>query len=187
MNIYRMIIFSRNAKSAQEDKSMEVTFRMATLNDLDEIDILINNAINRMVEHNIFQWDDRYPTCEDFQEDIEKKQLYVGIIDNQIAVIYALNQESDEEYANGNWKHMDKPFYVIHRLCVNPVFQQKGISKITLSHIEKQLKDLDIHAIRLDVFSKNPFALNLYRKHGYSVVGQVNWRKGMFYLMEKYF
>lgn len=166
---------------------MEITFRMAALNDLDEIGILINNAINGMIEHNIFQWDDRYPTCEDFHEDIEKKQLYVGVIDNQIAVIYTLNQESDEEYANGNWKHMDNPFYVIHRLCVNPIFQQKGIGKITLAHIEKQLKDLDIHAIRLDVFSKNPFALNLYRKHGYSVVGQVNWRKGMFYLMEKYF
>lgn len=165
---------------------VEVTFRIATPNDLDEIEILINNATNLMIQQNILQWDELYPIREDFEQDIEKKQLYVGLIDGQIAVIYVLNQESDKEYENGNWKHMDRPFYVIHRLCVNPTFQHKGIARITLSHIENQLKDLDIHAIRLDVFSENPFALQLYRKHGFSMVGHVDWRKGRFYLMEKY-
>lgn len=43
-----------------------------------------------------------------------------------------------------------------------------------------------INAIRLDVFSQNPFALKLYEKCGYAKTGTVNWRKGIFYLMEKY-
>ncbi|MDP4147194.1 MAG: GNAT family N-acetyltransferase, partial [Bacillota bacterium] len=37
----------------------------------------------------------------------------------------------------------------------------------------------------LDVFSLNPFALKMYYKQGYIKVGEVNWRKGKFYLMEK--
>lgn len=48
----------------------------------------------------------------------------------------------------------------MHRLCVNPVFQNRGIAKSALLHIENELKAISIHA---------------------------DWRKGKFYLMEKYF
>ncbi len=51
-----------------------------------------------MERKNIFQWDDLYPTKEDFQEDVDKNQLYVGMMNGQIAVVYTLNQECDEQY-----------------------------------------------------------------------------------------
>ena len=54
-------------------------------------------------------------------------------------------------------------------------------------HIEKQLKEIDIHVIRLDVFSNNPLALRLYNSLGYSKVGHADWRKRKFFLMEKFF
>ena len=57
-----------------------------------------------MERDHIFQWDDLYPAKGDFQEDIEKSQLYVGLVNDQIAVIYTLNQECDKEYENGKWK-----------------------------------------------------------------------------------
>ena len=101
--------------------------------------------------------------------------------------MYVLNQECDNAYKNGKWKYEDEPFYVVHRLCVDPAFQNKGIAKSTLLHIEKQLKEIGIHVIRLDVFSNNPFALRLYNSLGYSKVGHADWRKGRFFLMEKHF
>lgn len=70
---------------------------------------------------------------------------------------------------------------------MNPIFQNKGIAKSTLFYIEKQLKEIGIHVIRLDVFSDNPFALRLYNSLGYSKVGHADWRKGKFFLMEKRF
>ncbi len=165
---------------------MKIKFRSANLNDLDEICSLVSNVVNTMLSMGISQWDELYPTREDFKEDIVKKQLYMGLIDGHIAVIYALNQEFDKEYDNGDWRYKDEPFCVIHRLCVNPKFQNKGLAKSTLAHIEEELKALGIHVIRLDVFSKNPFAQRLYSNHGFSKVGCVQWRKGTFYLMEKY-
>lgn len=165
---------------------MELKYRIATLEDLDEVCTLVSHAIDIMIKQNIEQWDNLYPTREDFKEDIEKKQLYVGLVDQQIAVIYVLNQEYDDEYKNGDWKYKDKPFYIVHRLCVNPAFQNKGIAKKTLVHMEEQLREMGMDAIRLDVFSKNPYALKLYSHLGYSKVGYANWRKGKFYLMEKY-
>ncbi|MCH5287059.1 MAG: GNAT family N-acetyltransferase [Christensenellaceae bacterium] len=165
---------------------MMIKYRKATPNDVDEIYNMVRNAIDAMEREGIFQWDDLYPAKQDFQEDVDEGQLYVGLVDDQIAVVYALNQRYDAEYQNGKWEY-DETFYVIHRLCVNPAFQNKGIAKSTLLFIEKQLTDMGIHVIRLDVFSNNPFALRLYRSLGYSEVGFADWRKGRFILMEKSF
>lgn len=165
---------------------MQINYRIADLADLEEIFGLVTKAIETMDEQGIFQWDELYPDREILQEDILKKELYVGIIDKQIAVIYVLNQECDEEYKNGKWKFGDKPFCVIHRLCVNPVFQNKGVAGKVMLHIEQEVLLREIAVIRLDAFTQNPHALKLYEHLGYSKVGDVHWRKGRFYLMEKY-
>lgn len=165
---------------------MEIKYQIANVNDLDEIYNLVKSAIDSMIKQNIFQWDDLYPNMDDFRQDINKNQLHIGLVDNR-AVIYVLNQECDNEYKNGNWKYKHQPFYIIHRLCVHPIFQNQGITKTTLMHIEEEVRALGIHSIRLNVFSENPFALKLYHHYGYSKTGDVNWRKGKFYLMEKHF
>ena len=166
---------------------MQLTFRSAGLTDLGEVWDLVSRAIVHMTKQNILQWDELYPTKEDLQADIEMKQLYVGLNEGRLAVIYVLNQECEPEYAGGNWQYPELPFYIIHRLCVHPAYQHQGIAKQTLLHIEEELKDFHIHAIRLDVFSQNPFALKLYEGMGYTRTGHAQWRKGLFYLMEKYF
>ena len=166
---------------------MILKYRKATPNDIEEICSIVHNAVDVMERNNIFQWDDLYPAKEDFQEDINESQLYVGTVDGQIAIVYALNQKCDKEYENGKWKYKDEPYYIVHRLCVNPTFQNKGIAKSTLLYIENQLKEMGIHVIRLDAFTNNPFALRLYNSLGYSEVGYADWRKGRFFLMEKYF
>ena len=166
---------------------MTLQYRKATITDLEEIYTLVSLAIDEMIEHDILQWDEIYPTKEDFRNDINNDHLYVGLVDEQIAVVYALNQECDKEYENGCWKYPDQPYYVVHRLCVHPDFQHRGIAKQTLLHIEAQLSKKNIHAIRLDAFSNNPFSLKLYGSLNYSRVGYADWRKGRFYLMEKYF
>ena len=162
-----------------------IDYRLATMEDLDRIYNMVNCAIDKMISQNILQWDHVYPTKEDFQKDIEEKQLYLGLADNEIAVIYVLNLEYDDEYKNGNWKYTGTSFYIIHRLCVNPSFQNMGFGKSTLLHIEDELLHMGIYWIRLDVFSENPYALNLYRNFGYNAVGYADWRKGRFLLMEK--
>lgn len=166
---------------------MTIKYRKAEPNDMEEICRIVHDAIDVMERDHIFQWDDLYPAKGDFQEDLKKSQLYVGLVNGQIAVVYTLNQECDKAYENGKWKYQEEPFYIVHRLCVNPAFQKQGIAKSTLLYIEKQLKEIGIHVIRLDVFADNPFALKLYRSLGYSKTGHADWRKGKFFLMEKRF
>ena len=138
-----------------------------------------------MERNDIYQWDSIYPTKDDFLSDIKKNSLVVGINDSDICVVFAISKECDEQYQNGKWEHPDSDYRVIHRLCVNPTFQNQGIAKKTLIHIEDELRNEGIEAIRLDVFCNNPFALSLYRNNGYNEVGIAEWRKGRFLLMEK--
>lgn len=165
---------------------MNLVYRLGNLNDLDEIEELICNAIKEMKNQGIEQWGELYPIREDFEEDIKKKQLFVGLVEGEIAVIYTLNKEFDEAYKSGKWKQPEKTYCVIHRLCVNPKFQNKKVAKQAMGQIEETVRAEGIQAIRLDVYSLNPYALRLYDKCGYTKVGEVKWRKGIFYLMEKY-
>ncbi len=165
---------------------MEIKYRMGQLEDLEEISSMVKSAIKVMIEQDIYQWDEFYPDEEILKKDIEKKQLYAGVINNRIAVIFVLNQHSFEDYKNGKWKHKDEPYYVIHRLCVNPALQNKGVAKWAMHYIEQELLTAGIQAIRLDVFAQNPYAIRLYDKQGFSRVGYMDGRKGRFYLMEKY-
>ena len=162
-----------------------MNYRAAKQEDIDEICAMVRSAVAEMERHHIFQWDSLYPTREDFLADMEKGQLFIGESGADIAVTYVVNRECDDAYQGGNWSFPGREYRVIHRLCVNPRLQNRGIGKDTLLHIERELKKQGVKSVRLDVFSGNPFALSLYRRCGYQEVGSVDWRKGRFWLMEK--
>ncbi|MBR5965137.1 MAG: GNAT family N-acetyltransferase [Treponema sp.] len=160
-------------------------YRKATSIDIKEICALVKDAICEMEKNGIHQWDDVYPTQEEFLADIEAQSLWVGLEGSQIAVIYALNKWQDPEYFKAAWTYRGEAICVIHRLCVNPKFQRQGVAKNALAHIEDQLRQNGVKSIRLDAFSQNPFALRLYQKAGYEQRGEADWRMGHFLLMEK--
>ncbi len=162
-----------------------MNYSKADINDLEEIYSLYQNAIIAMEEDNIHQWDEIYPDKDILKEDITKNQMYIGKTDNKIAVCFVLSEECDEEYKNGCWKYPDSRFNVIHRLCVNPLFQNQGIAAKTLEYIENLSKSEGYDSIRLDCFTQNPYSRKLYDKAGYSITGYADWRKGRFELREK--
>lgn len=165
---------------------MKIVYQKACLDNVSEIMSLIKSAVYNMEQSGIFQWDELYPTKEDIINDINNGELYFGKVGDKIAVIYVINNSCDEEYSNGDWQYPNTEYRVIHRLCVHPDFQNKGIAKVTMIHIETELYQLGVESIRLDAFTKNPYAIKLYKNLGYKIVGYADWRMGRFYLMEKY-
>ena len=93
---------------------MNPQFRPAQLTDLPEICALIRAAIDTMARQGIFQWDEIYPDESDFRRDIEHGWLYVGMVEDQLAVVFALNGECDPAYESGQWKY-DCAHLVLHR------------------------------------------------------------------------
>ena len=164
---------------------MNIEYRLGTKQDLDAICSLIQQSIDEMERYGIYQWDDIYPARKDFEEDIEKKTLYLAYVEENFAALYVISGECDEQYRNGQWKYDERSAFVLHRLCVSPLFQNQGIGKTVLQHIEEQVKDMGYNSIRLDTFTENPFAQKLYLHSGYESRGYADWRKGRFDLMEK--
>lgn len=162
-----------------------MVYRLAKKSDIDDVVKLVKAAIVQMEADGIYQWDDIYPAKEDFINDIEKKSLYLAIDSKKLAAIYVISAESDEAYKNAAWENNDESAYILHRFCVSPDYQNKGIGKEVLAHIETQIYEMGYKSIRLDAFTENPYAQRLYRKSGYIVRGYADWRKGRFELMEK--
>lgn len=160
-------------------------YRLGTKKDLDGICELIKDAIAEMEKHNIYQWDELYPTRDDFEDDIDKETLFCVYDEDELAGFYVISDEYDEQYENASWKCQEDSFYILHRFCVSPKMQNKGVGKEILNHIEMQIKDMGYKSVRLDTFTENPYAQRLYRHNGYEPRGYADWRKGRFDLMEK--
>lgn len=152
---------------------------------VEEIFSFVQNAVKKMDEQQIPQWDDIYPTQEDFALDAQKNQLYIAEVEGKAAACFTLNQECDEAYKDGTWSYEGPDFFIIHRLCVNPEFQNQGIGTKVCLEIENIVKSLGAKAIKLDCFTLNPFSLKMYHKLEYKDCGFADWRKGRFVLMEK--
>jgi len=167
------------------ETGLNLVFRKAAMEDLDAVFQVFCQAIAEMDRNGIPQWDERYPDKAILAEDISKAELSIGLLGADIASVFVLNAVCDPEYENGAWQYPDATYRIIHRLCVNPKFQNQGIGSRTMRHIEAQLKADGIDCVRLDAFTRNPYALRMYDKLGYLRVGTADWRKGRFWLMEK--
>lgn len=167
------------------DFSHKIKFTPATAEDLEDIFTMFRTAVTKMEREGIHQWDELYPDLKRLQNDILKNQMFIGKLGSQIVCAYVINRECDVEYNDGDWKYPLETAIIIHRLCVDPKHQHKGIARKTMLHIESQAREYGAHSIRLDCFTLNPYALKLYRNLGYAKTGIVTWRKGDFYLMEK--
>ena len=165
---------------------MELTFRPGRMADLAEICALVQAAIAEMERHGIHQWDARYPDETVLRGDLAAQTMTVGLCGGRIAVIYAVSEECDPAYRTGRWLRPETPWRVLHRLCVHPDFQRRGIARQAVLHAEQALVRCGIGALRMDVFAENPYALRLYGALGYRKAAEVRFRMGRFYLMEKY-
>jgi ribosomal protein S18 acetylase RimI-like enzyme len=164
---------------------MEKLLRKAVTEDFKEVAALYHAAVARMIEDRIYQWDEIYPDDKILLEDILRGEMYLLEAEGRLAACIVLNEEQDDLYRTGSWRFTGQRVAVIHRLCVHPKFQGAGIGKKTVRLAEAMAKENGYGIIRLDAFSQNDHARNLYKNLGYTYAGQVNFRKGLFYLMEK--
>ena len=162
----------------------QLSFRKAEMNDMPAIRELVTSAVRHLQAHGNMQWDERYPLDCDFIPDIETDTQWLGFIDEELAVIYALNMTHDAQYDAVTWPHEGEPYTVLHRFIVHPSFQGQGIAKAALAHIIEELQAQGIRNIRLDTYRHNAASQHLYRGFGFVDVGIAYFRDKVFDLME---
>lgn len=145
---------------------------------------IIRNVTLKMNSLNINQWDEIYPARIDIEKDINNNNAFGYIENKKIAAYISLNEEQSPEYNTLKWNIQGRNL-IVHRLSVASNMQGKGIAKKMILFAEEYAREHKYDSIRLDAFTKNPAALNLYLKLGYTEVGTVIFRKGEFICYEK--
>jgi|TARA_Y100000816_G_C25927953_1_gene483878 ribosomal protein S18 acetylase RimI-like enzyme len=144
-----------------------VKIKLAKLCDLDRVKEIAEACAKKMIEDNIFQWNENYPSKEIFREDIKNNALFVARINSEIVGCIMLSSYKDDVYKNVKWISEDNNNLYIHRLAVHPRFQKKGIARKMMEYAEAFAKSKNHKSIRLDTFSKNHRNNKFYKLRGY--------------------
>lgn len=163
----------------------KMTVRLAAGNDLPRVAALFAAAVAGLRAAGLDQWDEVYPDRAVLRQDIAARTMYISEIGAALAAAAVINRESDPGYRGGRWRGGEAGSVVLHRLCVSPAFQHRGLAEQMVRRLEENLRGAGVRSVRLDVFPPNGPAVRLYQRLGYRMAGTVALRKGRFYLMEK--
>jgi ribosomal protein S18 acetylase RimI-like enzyme len=161
--------------------------RLANLNDIPAIMLLIGEVVPVMNAAGNFQWDGSYPNETVFKNDIALGQLWVADVDGDIAGIAAITTDQEPEYAQVGWD-INETAIVIHRLAVSTRYQGRGIAGKLMQQAEQEAVAGNIKTLRVDTNSNNKITRQLFPKLGYEFAGEIGlgFRPNLrFYCYEK--
>jgi GNAT superfamily N-acetyltransferase len=167
------------------NNNFQVEIRIINSNFIEPVLCLLNNVVKHMLENNIQQWDEIYPSKEIISADMDGGSAFGLFINDKLSGYVALNSEQSPEYSIIPSKDINGKILVIHRLFIDPKEQKKGLGKKLLNFAELYGKENLFSSIRFDAFSQNKTATHLYEKNKYNLMGTVTYRKGKFYCYEK--
>ncbi|RFN59244.1 GNAT family N-acetyltransferase [Marixanthomonas ophiurae] len=151
--------------------------RKATLSDIDKIITITRACATKMIAEKIYQWNEKYPTYEAFENDIKRNELYVLTFSEEIIGSVVVSTLKDKEYNDITWLTVDGNNYYIHRLAIHPEHQHKGYAKKLMDFAETTAKEKDATSIRLDTFSQNPRNQKFYEARGYQKLESIYFPK----------
>jgi ribosomal protein S18 acetylase RimI-like enzyme len=175
----------RPAPGAPASKPDEMTtIRLARSEELDSVYSLVQEAIRHMHKQGIPQWDDIYPSKAILNADIENRQMHLIEVEGRVAGLIVINEGQSPEYAGVAWEYGGRAA-VVHRLTIHPHYQRHRLASYLMDFAEEMAAAENYDCIRLDAFTRNPAAFNLYENRGYRRAGIVRFRKGDFFCYEK--
>jgi len=151
--------------------------RKGTITDIEAIIDLTKSCAKHMISKGIFQWNEHYPNKEAFINDVNRNQLYVLELGNEIAGTVVISTLMDEEYVPIQWLTKNKNNLYIHRLAIHPKHQGKGYAQQLMDFTEKYAIDNNYTSIRLDTFSQNKRNQKFYELRGYKRLDDIYFPK----------
>jgi GNAT superfamily N-acetyltransferase len=161
--------------------------RLATLNDIPQIMVLIAEVVPLMNVSGNFQWDSTYPNADVFKKDIALNQLWLAEIDGTVAGIAAITTDQEPEYASVGWD-VNETAIVTHRLAVSGKFRGRGVAAALLLQADKVAIAMGTKILRIDTNTQNQATQKLFPKMGYQFAGEIGlgFRPGLrFFCYEK--
>ena len=155
--------------------------RIATINDIEYVMKIISDAKLYLKGQNSLQWNqpDGYPNKDDLVKDINNKNCYVYIENEQIvgtmSIVYEPDENYDEVY-DGSWNY-DEAYASIHRIAVSNSHHHKGIGKKMMILAEDVIKRKNIFLIRIDTHKNNIPMKNTIESCHYNYCGIIKLKR----------
>jgi len=150
---------------------MDYVYRKATLSDIDEVMLAVEDARALLKEEGNGQWQFGYPSRLDFLNDIKEGNLFVVLTDQgEIASVCAITGY-EEDYMHmyeGKWL-TDYDYLVMHRVAVKAKFRGLGFGKALFEVFIEEGKKRGYKSLRIDTHKNNSLLIHLFRVtvHGF--------------------
>ncbi|MEL6916616.1 MAG: GNAT family N-acetyltransferase [Bacteroidota bacterium] len=151
--------------------------RHAKISEINDILDLTKACAAYMIEKDIYQWNEHYPSKEAFEKDMKRNELYVLVNDGKIQGIIVISTLMDEEYVPIEWLTPNTNNIYIHRLAIHPKYQGKGYAQKLMDYAEAYAKENKLTSVRLDTFSQNKRNQKFYERRGYQRLGDIFFPK----------
>lgn len=138
-----------------------------------EVIRIVARCTQTMREKGIDQWDTVYPDLEGIYDDARERSLFIAREGDLCVGSVCLNRIASEQYKSVAWTCVGDNVLVVHRLCVDPEWQRKGIASALMNFAERFARSEGYACIHLDAYSGNARAVDLYERRGYRRRGQV--------------
>jgi len=126
-----------------------------------------------MREQGIYQWDEIYPDPQGIYNDVREKALFIAREGDLCVGSVCLDRNAPDEYRSVPWTCTAGTVLVVHRLCVDPEWQGKGVARALMNFAEQLARSEGYTCIHLDAYSGNARAIDLYERRGYRRRGHV--------------
>jgi GNAT superfamily N-acetyltransferase len=159
----------------------EPVIRLVEPPELDEVAALYDGVVEALdlaaggEAENAAWWErGSYPSVREAEADCAAGTLYVAVIGGAFAGAVTINGDMIAAYDEVAWRSGARrdECVTVHRLCVSPRFQRRGVARAMLGFAEDLAKTSGKRAVRLDTFVKNEAAASLYKSCGYALAAE---------------
>ncbi len=152
--------------------------RKASINDLNEVLKIYEDAIIKFEQEKTFQWTKGFPPNEEsFKNDLVNNEIYVAMLDNKIVGVMTFLLDGEEDYTeiDGSWINEDK-YLTIHRIAVSKECYGKGIGYKLIDFAKDYCLKNGYYNIRIDTHVRNFDMKKLLTRNGFVYTGIIKLR-----------
>ena len=155
-------------------------FRKTTIEDINNVMKIINEAKEYFRKNRIDQWQNGYPNSDTIYDDIKNNSSYVLESGNKILATAMVSLEEDKTYKNiynGDWLNSGD-YAVIHRIAVSEKAKGNGIASDIIKEVENLCKENRVNSIKIDTHKDNISMQKLLEKNDFKYCGIIYLEDG---------
>lgn len=160
--------------------------RLTTLQDIDCLMPLFDEARGTIAALGIDQWQDGYPSRLVIEDDVAHKRSYLVECDGRIAGTFVLVDDGEvtyDEIYGGEWltgdsRGADCVYVAIHRVAVAVARRGSGISTAILDYAADHARALGRRSLRIDTHEGNVVMRRMLEKHDFTLCGGIRLPNG---------